>query len=289
MRAPLAYAPRPGPLSQAGALAAAAYLGSLALVAFVFESPLVLAGAGGAVVVAGLAAHAGDALRTAARWALALGVIVVAVNGLASQRGDTVLVHGIWMPWETLDVTLEALVEGAAIALRIAVVMMAFAVYSATVDPDKVMRGLRPVARHSALTAGVIARLVPLASLDYARLSEAVALRGPAAAPAGRGALVRRLVAGSLDRAIDVAATLELRGYAHGAPRTAAPSLRSRHDAAFLATGLAIGVAAVTAQVAGAGGFDAYPTLSADAGPGALALALSLPLAAALPFARGRT
>ena len=99
------------------------------------------------------------------------------------------------------------------------VVLAAFAVHSACVDPDRMLRLLRPLARHSALTATLITRLVPLAAADHARLRDAQALRGPAAAPATRAALARRLVAGSLDRAVDIAATLELRGYARGVPR----------------------------------------------------------------------
>jgi len=64
----------------------------------------------------------------------------------------------------------------------------------------RLLRLLRPVARHSALTATLITRLVPLATADHARLRDAQALRGPGAAPVGRAALTRRLVAGSLDR-----------------------------------------------------------------------------------------
>ena len=208
---------------------------------FAYSNPIVLAGAGAGVVVAGLAAGAGRALRASARWGLTLGIFIVAVNGLVAQRGDTVLVHGLWLPLlGSTDVSAEALAEGGVLALRIVVVLMAFAVHSACVDPDRVLRLLRPMARHSALTATLIARLVPLAAADHARLGEAAVLRGPAAAPVGRAALARRLVAGSLDRAVDVAATLELRGYAHGpaglgawrsslAPRRPFPGRRARH------------------------------------------------------------
>ena len=139
------------------------------------------------------------------------------------------------------------------LALRIAVVLAAFAVHSACVDPDRVLRLLRPLARHSALTATLIARLVPLAAADHARLSEAAALRGPAAAPVGRAAIVRRLVAGSLDRAVDVAAALELRGYARGAPGRAVQLRRSRHSWRFAAAGAAI-VAARPGRAARRGG-----------------------------------
>jgi energy-coupling factor transport system permease protein len=289
MRPVLAYVPRPGPLGEGGALAATAYLGSLALAALVASNPIVIAGAGAGVAVAGLAAGAGRALRLAARWALGLGALLVLVNGLASQRGDTVLVNGIVLPpFGTLDISLEALAEGAVLALRIGVVMAAFAVHAATVDPDRVLRLLRPIATRSALTATLIARLVPLATADYARLGEAAALRGPAAAPSGRAALARRLVAGSLDRAVDVAATLELRGYARGAPRAARSGRRSRHDPALLAAGAAIAGATIVAATAGLAGFRAYPTLALEAGPATIALAGAIPLLAAFPFLADR-
>lgn len=289
MRSPLAYVPRRTPLGDAGALAASVYLGSFAVVAFAYSNPIVLAGAGAAVVVAGIAARATLALRASARWGLWLGAFIVAVNGLVAQRGETVIAHGLWLPLlGTTDVSAEALADGAVLALRIVVVLMAFAVHSACVDPDRVLRMLRPLARRSALTATLIARLVPLAIADHVRLGEAAALRGPGAAPVGRAALARRLVAGSLDRAVDVAATLELRGYAHGPPRSARGGRRSRHDARFAATGLAVAGMGLAARAAGIGSFDPYPVIRVDADAATVALALLLPLVAVIPFAFAR-
>jgi energy-coupling factor transport system permease protein len=293
VRSPIAYTPRRTPLAGAGAFAASVYLGSLAVVAFAFSSPIVLAGAGAGVVVAGLAAKAGRALRASARWGIGLGVFIVVVNGLVAQRGDTVVVHGLWLPLlGDTDVSAEALAEGGVLALRILVVLMAFAVHAACVDPDRVLRMLRPIARRSALTATLIARLVPLAAADYGRLAEAAALRGPAAAPVGRAALVRRLVAGSLERAVDVAATLELRGYAHGPPRSARGGPRPRYRNRFLATGIAIVALAIGCRIAGVGSFDAYPTVTMAIDWPTLLLAVVLPALAALPSAsiqrRGR-
>ncbi len=288
MRSPLAYARRRTPLGDAGAVAASVYLASFAVVAFAYSSPLVLAGAAAGVTVAGFAAKAERALAAAARWALSLGILIVAVNGLVAQRGDTVIVHGLWLPllgWT--DVSAEALAEGGVLALRIAVVLGAFAVHSACVDPDEVLRLVRPLARRSALTATLIARLVPLAAADYLRLTDAATLRGPGAAPVGRGALARRLVAGSLDRAVDVAATLELRGYARGAP-AAARTRRSRHDGRFVAVGLAIGGVGLFARIAGAGGFEPYPLVDVDASWPTLAISAWIPVMAAVPFVAAR-
>jgi energy-coupling factor transport system permease protein len=206
-----------------------------------------------------------------------------------AQRGDTVIFHGIWLPLlGTSNVSAEAIAEGGMLALRILVVMMAFAVHSASVDPDRVLRLLRPLARRSALTATLIARLVPLAAADHVRLGEAAALRGPGAAPVGRAALARRLVAGSLDRAVDVAATLELRGYALGPPRSARRARRSRHDAGFLAVGVAVTAIGILGRALGLGSFDPYPQLAIEADAPTLILAAALPAAAALPWALAR-
>jgi energy-coupling factor transport system permease protein len=285
----LAYTHRPGPLGDGGALAATAYLAALALAALVTANPIVIAGAGAGVVIAGTLSGAGAALRLSARWALGLGIVLVVVNAFASQRGDTVLVHGIVVPiLGTLDISLEAIVEGAVLALRLGIVMLAFAVHATSVDPDGVLRLLRPLASRSALTATLIARMVPLAAADYARLGEAAALRGPGAAAAGRAALARRLVAGSLDRAVDVAATLELRGYAKGAPRRAASRRRSRHDLALYGSALLIAGVSIAAAAAGLGGYRSYPTIVIDNGAATLAVAAALPLLAAIPFARDR-
>jgi energy-coupling factor transporter transmembrane protein EcfT len=284
VRSALAYTPGRSPLHQASPGAAIAYLGALAAVGFVYSSPLVLVAAGAATCLAGFAAGAGRAVRASLRLALPLLIFMVAVNALVTHRGDTVLVRGWDMPViGNTDVTLESLAAGAAIGLRIVAVVLAFAVYSACVDPDRVLRALRPLARRSAMTAGLVTRMVPLAAADGARLREAVALRGPGAEPVGRAAMARRLVEGSLDRAVDVAATLELRGHSL-AIRPQPRRERSREDLPLYGTGAAIVLAAVAARIAGAGGFDAYPRIEMGAGAITLALCAALIALAAAPF-----
>lgn len=296
MRSPYAYVPRPGSLQSASPGAAVVYLGSFVAVAFLYSNPLVLAAAGAAAALAGLTAGAGDAVRAALRMGLALALFIVVVNGLVTDRGDTVLLRlGEWPLLGRVDVTAEALAAGAAIGLRAAVAMVAFAVYSACVDPDRVLRALRPLAGRSALTATLISRLVPVAAADAARLRDAGQLRGPAAAPLGRAALARRLLAGSLDRAVDVAATLELRGYSrHPRHRPGFPhlwgvkswSMRSRFDGRFYATGALVLAAAVAGKLAGADAFSEYPTVEVGLGAPTAALSLLLLCTGFVPLRR---
>jgi energy-coupling factor transport system permease protein len=284
VRSPLAYTPGRSPLHRANPGAAIAYLGALVVVGFVYSSPLVLVAATAATALAGVAAGAGRAVRASLRLAIPLLVFMILVNGLVTHRGETILVRGWDMPvLGNTDITLESLAAGAAIGLRVVAVVLAFAVYSACVDPDRVLRILRPLARRSAMTAGLVTRMVPLAAADLARMSEAATLRGPGAEPVGRPAMARRLVEGSLDRAVDVAATLELRGHSL-AIRPQRRRERSRDDLWLYGTGAAILFAAGAARVAGAGTFDTYPRISMGTGALTLALCLALLALAAVPF-----
>lgn len=283
----LAYAPRRGPLGSARPLVTATYLAPLGVVAFAFSNPIVIGAAIAAALLAGWASGALAAAGAPLRFGLLLALTVVAVNGLVVRRGETVLLRLGELPLlGRIDVTGEALAEGGVLAARILAALSIFAVWSACVDPDRLLRALRPWAARSALAATLITRLVPLAAADHRRLREAAALRGPAAAPAGRAALARRLLAGSLDRAVDAAATLELRGYGLGIRPRASRRRLERDELGLLASGAAMLALALGAAAAGVASFSAYPTLTMDAGAGVWAVALALPCLAAVPFAR---
>lgn len=289
MRSPFAYTPRPGPLQAASPGAAVAYLGSLVAVAFVYSSPLVVAAAGLGLACAGLLAGAGRAVRAALSMGLTLALLIAAVNALVVNRGETVLARlGEWPLFGAVDVSAEAIADGAGLGLLVLVAMVGFAVYSACVDPDRVLRALRPVAGRSALTATLISRLVPVASADARRLRDSSSLRGPDASRVGRGPLMRRLLAGSLDRAVDVAATLELRGYGLDAPRRGGAPPRSRHDSRLYAVAAVVSLAAVAGKLLGADGFAAYPTVEIEVSPATLALGALLALAGLAPMRRHR-
>jgi len=151
-----------------------------------------------------------------------------------------------------------------------------------------VLRAMHRTARRSALTATLISRLVPLAAADQSRLSEAAGLRGPGATPVGKVALAHRLLAGSLDRAVDVAATLELRGYGQTAPDGAARPVPSRFDRRFWLAGAVLMAAAVGSIVAGLPGLTTYPGFEYQPGPVSLGLAALFAVGGLVTWQRGR-
>ncbi len=287
MKSSFAYQPRPRPLQLASPTAAVAYLGAILAVAFLYSNPLVLVAAGAAATAAGLLAGARWAVRVALKMGAALALLIVVVNALVVGRGETVLARlGHLKGFGQVNITLEAIVAGASGGLRAAVAMIAAAVYSACVDPDRVLRVLRPLAGRSALTATLVSRLVPVTAADAGRLRDAARLRGPGAAEVGRAPLARRLLAGSLDRAVDVAATLELRGYSLEAPRARNRRSRSRYDRRFYAVAGVVLVVAIVGKAVGADDFQTYPSVEIGLGPETLAVAAITALSGLAPLKR---
>jgi energy-coupling factor transport system permease protein len=302
--AQLAYRRRASPLHAARATIVGAYGGAIALAALLLENPIVLVGLLAAVLLAAAGAGVGGQLLRAAR-AAALPVLVatVLINVLVSRGGLTVFLRlGDWGVLGQMNLTVEAVVYGLVFGLRLLVVTLACLLVVCAADPDELLFSLRRFSPSSALTAALATRLVPVLAQDARRLAEAQRCRpdGGARGARGRLALLRATVAGALDRALDVAAVLEMRGYGatRGAAtqagnRSAARSRRrarplSRHDLAFAAAGLAIPALALLARLGGAGGFHAYPRVSLAQGPGTFVLASLILAVALLPFADRR-
>lgn len=282
-------------LHAARAWIAAAYVASICTVAVVYEHPLMLGSALVAIAAAGFAAGVLPELARAARLAVPLALLVALVNPLVSAQGLTVLVAGPGVPvLGRLDVTLEALVYGGVAGMRVLVIVAGFALYSAAVDPDEVLRLFRRLSFRSALTASLATRLVPILGRDARNMARAYTLRASVAPGKGRvgrlrraSVLARALAAGALERAVDVAAALEVRGFAaprrgRGAFGSGAPW--SRHDFAFAGGALALAIVCAAGALAHLDSFTPYPELRLDLAALDIALALSLPLVALAPW-----
>ena len=160
-------------------------------------------------------------------------------------------------------------------------VILCCSLFTTCVDPDELLRAFRRVSFRSTLTAALATRLVPVLMRDARRMADAHACRPR---PGPRIAVLRAVATNALDRAVDVAATLEVRGYgaARGGRRERTPW--SRHDLAFAASAGALVVLVVAARAAGVASFEAYPALRAPVGTGELLLAGALIVVALAPF-----
>ncbi len=280
------YRRRPTPLHAARAGAGAAYCAALGLVALLIDDPIVLGATVVALVAAGTAALGGRTVARALLLGVPLALSVALVNALVSRNGLTVIVRLGEVPvLGHTDITLEATVYGLILGLRAVALLLCGVLYSAAVDPDEMLRLLRRLAPRSALTATIATRMLPVLLRDSRRLADAQRCRP--GRPPGRATLLRAATTGTFDRALDVAAALELRGYGLAPRGTPTRRLRrpwSRHDVSFLLAAVALAVLALAARAAGWAAFHAYPALHVAAGVAAITVAAAVLACALLPF-----
>ena len=278
----MSYLRRASPLHAARAGVGAAYCAAIVLAALVIGNPLLLGVLALAVLAAGAGAGAGARVARSLYLSAPMALLIVLVNGLVSRDGLTVIARlGDGGPFGQLDITLEALAYGAKEALVLVVIIAACALASAAVDPDELLRSLRRVSFRSALTATIATRMVPLLALDARRIGEAQRCRPD---PAGRLAVMRAITANALDRSLDIAATLEVRGYGCAGRPARMHRAWSRHDLAFAASAIAIAVAALALPAP----FSFYPSIHGTFGASTCISAVVLFVAVLAPFAQRR-
>jgi energy-coupling factor transport system permease protein len=281
------YRRLPSPVHAARAGVGALWAAALSAATLILFHPLVLLALLAGVLCAAAGAAVGRLLARSMRTGAIVWLPIVVVNVLVYHEGVTVFVRlGDLGPFGQGNLTVEALVYGAVIALKVMLLMLITTLASLTVDPDELLRIVRRLSFRSALTASLAMRMIPVLAADAQRLAEAQRTRpdGPPSGARGRVALLRAVVGGSLDRAMDVAATLEIRGFATArrAPRVSRPW--SRHDIAFLVSAVAILALAVCGRLAGAASFNAYPELHLPVSASTVVLCAALVAAVVLPF-----
>jgi energy-coupling factor transport system permease protein len=281
------YERRPSPLHAARAWIGAAWCVTLGLVALSTEQPVVLGVLLAAVLAAAFAARAGRRVALALAWGLPFAAVIALVNTLVTRDGVTVLVRGFELPaLGAMDITLEALAYSAMLGLRFLIVIGCAGLLAAAVDPDELLRAVRRVSVRSGVTAAVAMRLVPVLARDARRLADA---RRTLGADGERPvAVLRAVTTGALDRATDVAATLEVRGFALASRPLRERRPWSRHDLAFAASAVALAALGIAAAADGWGAFQAFPRLGPALGRDALLLAGALAACVLLPFADRR-
>jgi energy-coupling factor transport system permease protein len=284
----IAYRRRASPLHAARAPIAAAYGAALACSALTVKNPILLAALLIAVLVAAFSAGVGRQLLGAFRLTvLPVVLLIVVVNVLDSRGGLTVFARlGDWGVLGQVNLTVEAVVYGLVIALRLLVTMLACLLVVCAADPDELLLACRRFSPHSALTATLATRLIPVLGADAQRLAEAQRCRpdGGARGTRGRLAVIRATVGGALERSLDVAAVLEMRGYGSRGRTLSARRPLSRHDIAFLAAAIAVLGCSIFAALSGAAPFQAYPLLSLPLTSGVFILAGLMLLLALFPF-----
>jgi len=197
---------------------AAALLAALATAALLADRILSVALISGLLLVVSLKAPAQR------RWPYLLGVLITGLTVfLITPFVEVIGSHPIWtgptIPvLGRLDVTTEELRNGLFQALRLVAVGLAFAVYALLVDHDRLLASAG-WARRSTLAVALATRIVPVLERDARELQLSLRGRG---VELGAMRRLSPLLAGSLERGLNLAEAMEARGYGR-VERTRAP------------------------------------------------------------------
>ena len=275
------------------------YIAALAVAGLALANPVQVAVL---LAVTLLSLWASGALRAAVpylRVALYVGAFLALLNPVFSRAGLDVLWEATLGPL-TVKVTVQGIAFGITSALRLATVTLAFALFTLVIDPDEQLGLLSRLSFRSGLVLSLAARLFPVFSRDAARLADAQRARGVELdrgsrreRAVARVPLLAALLTRSLERAVDVAASMEARAYGSGGRSRWVRRRRwTAADVLTAAAAVLAGVALVGGLAAGAFAYDFFPLLDdprAMLASGwwlALALALAAPLVVTRPWRR---
>jgi energy-coupling factor transport system permease protein len=226
--------------------AAAALLAALAAAALLATRTVSVALIAAVLLLVCLRAPA-DRRRLYLVGALLSGLAVVVLTPFV----ETIGTHPIWTGPTVpvlgqLDITREELHNALFQGLRLTAVALAFAAYALLLDHDRLVQAAG-FARRSVLTIALATRLVPTLERDASGLVESLRGRGlEVRGVRGRARLLGPLLAGSLERALNLAEAMEARGYGlPGATRASRPRWSALDRLALVAAAMLVAMGAL--------------------------------------------
>ena len=250
------------------------WITSILVLSLMLDSPLFLLAVFLSTLPLVRAARVASEWLSAMRLALYLSAAIILINALVSSHGSHVLFEAPFqLPLVGAPViTLEAIIYGAVMSLRLVAIISAFAILTFTVNPDDMMLAMikMKLPYKSVLVATLSARFIPTLLDDVARITDVQRSRG---LELDKGRLSRRiksrtsivtaLLSNSLDRAVQVAEAMESRAFGTGLKRTFYHDLGfSLTDVATLVVCLFPAALGIFMGLNGYGQYHYYPTVS---------------------------
>jgi energy-coupling factor transport system permease protein len=155
-------------------------------------------------------------------------LLVALFKGLSTPYGETVLFYlpEFW-PFSGNPVTAEGMVSAGLDALQIGATLAVFSAFSAGADYYAILRSTPPALHQVGLITSIAITFVPQTVTRFLEIREAQALRGHRIRRANDLLpLVMPLLAGGMERSLDLAEAMEARGFSRvGASRRIPPAL----------------------------------------------------------------
>lgn len=250
-----------------------AWIGSVFILALLFNNPLYLLLLFLSTLPLVLAARIWKEWVSLMKFLLFLCGLIIVINALASNQGFHVLYQ---IPFAipivgAPKITLEAILCGAGNSVRLLAIISAFTMLTFTIHPDDLMLALikAKLPYKSVMATSLSTRFVPSLIDDAQCITDVHKSRGLEFDKGGRVqkaknymAIAIPLLSNSLDRAVQVAETMESRAFGSGQRRTFYKELKtSRLDIITLVFAFSPAVVGISMRCMGQGGYEYYPVL----------------------------
>jgi energy-coupling factor transport system permease protein len=269
----LRYEDKETPVHKLNPFCKLSWLVSIFILALIFNNPLYLLLLFLSTLPLIMAARVWKEWAYLMKFALYFCLAIIAINALVSSHGS----HLLWeAPFRipligTPVVTLEAILFGVGMAIRLLTIISAFAILTFTIHPDDIMLAMikMKLPYKSVLVTSLSTRFIPTLIDDAERISEVQRSRG---LELDRGKLKQRiknrmaimipLLSNCLDRTVQVAEAMESRAFGSGEKRTYYKEIKlSKPDIPLLISGFLPLVLGIFIRWWGLGDYQYYPTL----------------------------
>lgn len=206
----------------------------------------------------------GIRLRKSLFFFLFIGLIVLIVNPLISQRGATILFYLFDRP-----ITLESIVYGMTMMLSLITLLIGFISFNYVVTEDKFLYLFSSIAPKAALLTVLTIRFVPLLKR---RLSEIIAIQWTRGVRIDQGSIKIRSINGmkmvnilltwSLEEALQTADSMKSRGYGVGRRSSFFTYMMDRRDKVVLSIFIGLIFICLVGYLKGYGSLTIYPELA---------------------------
>ncbi|MDP8249132.1 MAG: energy-coupling factor transporter transmembrane component T [Candidatus Tritonobacter lacicola] len=155
------------------------YTGAAGIAALVLTNPVYLVGLAAVLVITLIRLRAGSLLREYLLFLLPVLIMIVLFNGIFSGEGTTVLFRLPRLPLVgSRAVTLEAVLYGMNMAVKMALILTVFCLYNTLQDMDAAFSFFSGFAFRSLFTVVVSTLMVPRMRRDLERIGAAMRKRG---------------------------------------------------------------------------------------------------------------
>lgn len=195
--------------------------------------------------------------------------LIIALNALLSGAGSSIIYESPAIQgWGRITITAESVVYGLGMSLRLLVMMSALCLYNHAVHPDKTLRLLGSSGSKSILAIILAMRLFPLMHQDLRRIIDVQRCRGLKFKNVSWLKRIHNLVpvtgillSSSLERSMQIGASMYARGYGSGPSSTYRQDLWRPRDILVMTASTAGLLLGLALMVNGEASYTYYPLL----------------------------